>query len=46
MKIVLTQVLSRVALRPAPGRGVRVVRRGVTFAPSGGMPVVLEPLAA
>jgi cytochrome P450 len=46
MKIVLAQVLSRVALRPAPGQTVRVVRRGVTFAPSAGMPVVLERLAA
>jgi hypothetical protein len=43
---VLAQVLSRVALRAAPGRSVRVVRRGVTFAPSEGMPVVLESLAA
>ncbi|MGE0679803.1 MAG: cytochrome P450 [Candidatus Binatia bacterium] len=46
MKIVLTQVLSRVTLRAAPGRAVRVVRRGVTFAPSAGMPVVIERLAA
>jgi len=46
MKIVLAQVLSRVTLRPAPGHEVRVVRRGVTFAPSAGMPVVLERLAA
>lgn len=46
MKIVLAQVLSRVALRSAPGHTVRVVRRGVTFAPSAGLPVVLEPLAA
>jgi len=46
MKIVLAQVLSRVALRPAPGHAVHVVRRGVTFAPSAGMPVVLEQLAA
>ncbi|HXG22218.1 MAG TPA: cytochrome P450 [Methylomirabilota bacterium] len=46
MKIVLAQVLSRVVLRPAPGHTVRVVRRGVTFAPSAGMPVVLERLAA
>lgn len=46
MKIVLAQVLSRVTLRSAPGRTVRVVRRGVTFAPSEGMPVVLERLAA
>jgi cytochrome P450 len=46
MKIVLAQVLSRVTLRAAPGRAIRVVRRGVTFAPSEGMPVVLESLAA
>ncbi|MBI3245252.1 MAG: cytochrome P450 [Deltaproteobacteria bacterium] len=46
MKIVLTRVLSRVTLRAAPGRTVRVVRRGVTFAPSEGMPVVLDRLAA
>jgi cytochrome P450 len=46
MKIVLAQVLSRVVLRAAPGHTVRVVRRGVTFAPSAGMPVVLESLAA
>lgn len=46
MKIVLAQVLSRVTLRAAPGRTVKVVRRGVTFAPSEGMPVVLESLAA
>ncbi|HEV8715345.1 MAG TPA: cytochrome P450 [Candidatus Binatia bacterium] len=46
MKIVLAQVLSRVALRPAPGHTVRVVRRGITFAPSAGMPVVLESRAA
>jgi cytochrome P450 len=46
MKVVLAEVLSRVVLRPAPGQSVRVVRRGVTFAPSAGMPVVLERLAA
>jgi cytochrome P450 len=46
MKTVLAQVLSRVVLRPAPGRTVRVVRRGITFAPSAGMPVVLESRAA
>jgi cytochrome P450 len=46
MKIVLAQVLSRVVLRPAPGHTVRVVRRGITFAPSAGMPVVLESRAA
>ena len=46
MKIVLAQVLSRVVLRPAPGRTVRVVRRGITFAPSAGMPVILEAQTA
>jgi cytochrome P450 len=45
MKIVLAQVLSRVVLRAAPGHTIRVIRRGVTFAPSAGMPVVLESLA-
>ena len=46
MKIVLAQVLSRASLRIAPGRRVRLVRRGITFAPSGGMPVVCDALAA
>jgi cytochrome P450 len=46
MKIVLAQVLSRVALRPVPGHTVRVVRRGITFAPSAGMLVVLDAHAA
>jgi len=46
MKVVLAQVLSRVVLRPAPGHTVRVVRRGITFAPSAGMPVILESHAA
>ncbi|MCX5748356.1 MAG: cytochrome P450 [Proteobacteria bacterium] len=40
MKIVLATILATVDLAPAPGRPVRVVRRGITFAPSGGMPVV------
>lgn len=46
MKIVLAQVLSRVTLRAAPGHKVHLVRRGITFAPSEGMPVVCEKLAA
>jgi cytochrome P450 len=46
MKIVLAQVLSRANLRAAPGRRVRLVRRGITFAPSAGMPVVCDALAA
>ena len=40
MKIVLARVLSRVTLRPDPGHTVRTVRRGITFAPSGGVPVI------
>ena len=40
MKIVLATILSRVELARAPGAEVRLVRRGITFAPSGGMPVV------
>ncbi len=45
MKIVLAQVLTRVELRAAPGYAVRTVRRTVTLAPSGGMPVVVERVA-
>ena len=40
MKIVLARLLSRVSLRAAPGDPARVVRRGITFAPSGGVPVI------
>ena len=40
MKIVLARVLSRVKLRPNPRHTVRMVRRGITFAPSGGTPVI------
>lgn len=46
MKIVLAEMLTRVELRAAPGYTVRVVRRGLTFAPSGGMPVVVDRRAA
>ena len=42
MKIVLATVLQNVALRLAPGTELRVVRRNITFAPSGGVPVLLE----
>jgi cytochrome P450 len=42
MKMVLASVLSRTVLRlPRVGR-IREVRRGITIAPSGGMPVILE----
>ncbi len=40
MKIVLARVLSRVALRLDPRHTVRVVRRGITFTPSGGVRVI------
>ena len=46
MKIVLAEVLSRVTLHAAPGHKVKLVRRGITFAPSAGMPVVCDKLAA
>ena len=45
MKVVLAEVLARVELRAAPGYRVRTVRRTVTLAPSGGMPVVVERVA-
>ena len=40
IKIVLARMLLRVVLRPDPTYTVRAVRRGVTFAPSGGLPVI------
>ncbi len=46
MKIVLARILTRVELRAVPGYRARVVRRGITFAPSDGMPVVVERRAA
>ncbi|MFQ5458021.1 MAG: cytochrome P450 [Myxococcota bacterium] len=42
MKIVLAELLRRTQLRAAPGHTVRVVRRSITLAPSGGVPVILE----
>lgn len=41
MKIVLATIVSRVDLAAAPGRRVRLIRRGITIAPSGGMPIVV-----
>ena len=41
MKIVLATIVSRCQLAAAPGKPVQLVRRGITFAPSGGMPVVM-----
>ena len=46
MKIVLARILARVELRAVPGYRVRIVRRGITFAPSEGMPIVIERRAA
>jgi len=46
MKVVLAEVLRRVTLRAAPGHRVRVVRRSITLAPSAGMPVVVDAVAA
>lgn len=40
MKIVPARLLSRLSLRSDGGQTVRVVRRGITFAPSGGVPVI------
>jgi cytochrome P450 len=42
MKIILERILSRVVLRPTTDILPRVVRRSVTLAPGGGVPVVVE----
>jgi cytochrome P450 len=42
MRIVLAEVLARVAIRPVPGVRIRPVRRSITLTPSRGMPVLLE----
>ncbi|HZF50714.1 MAG TPA: cytochrome P450 [Polyangiaceae bacterium] len=41
MKIILATVLSRAHLRLASGEPARIVRRGITLAPSGGTRVIL-----
>jgi cytochrome P450 len=41
MKIVLGEILLRTELHLAPGYAPRMVRRGITFAPSEGVPVVV-----
>jgi cytochrome P450 len=41
MKIVLATMLAHIELAAAPNTRVRLVRRGITFAPSSGMPVVV-----
>ena len=46
MKVVLATLFARADLALAPGYGVRVVRRNITWVPSEGMPVVLTRRAA
>ena len=41
MKVVLATILAHVDIAPAPDQRVRLVRRGITLAPSGGMPIVV-----
>ena len=42
MRIVLAEILRRAELALAPGYEARMVRRGITLAPSSGVPVVLQ----
>ncbi len=42
MKIILAEIALRVSLRSASVRPLRAVRKGVTFAPAGGLPAVVE----
>jgi cytochrome P450 len=42
MKVVLATVLRGLAIERAPGARVKLVRRAVTFTPSGGMPLVVR----
>ena len=42
MRVVLRTILSRVSLRAAGKSKTRIVRRSITLAPSGGVPVVVE----
>lgn len=46
MKVVLATLFARADFAIAPGYGVRVVRRNVTWGPSEGMPVVVTRRAA
>lgn len=43
MKVVLATILANVDLTRAPGPPSRLVRRGITLAPSGGMRLVAKP---
>ncbi|MBK8170206.1 MAG: cytochrome P450 [Sandaracinaceae bacterium] len=42
MKVVMATVLGAIRFRKVPGEETRTVRRGVTFVPSNGMPVIIE----
>ena len=42
MRAVVAATLARVDMRAAPGSTVSLVRRGLTFAPSAGMPIVVD----
>jgi cytochrome P450 len=42
MKMVLARVLARARLRLAKSGSIRVIRRSITLAPAGGLPVVLD----
>ena len=46
MKVVLATLFARAEFALAPGYGVRVVRRNVTWGPSEGMPIVITRRAA
>jgi len=42
MKIVIAEILSRVELRPVPSYKAHATRRGIAFAPSEGLPVIIQ----
>ena len=42
MRMAIAQLVRRVTLKPAPGSRLQAMRRGVTVAPKGGVPVVVE----
>ena len=42
MRIVLATILARFDVAAAPGARIELVRRGVTLAPSGGMPIIVR----
>jgi cytochrome P450 len=43
IKIIVAEAVSRLKLLPKPGYKAGLVRRGISFAPSQGMPLVAEP---